>query len=324
MALIKTTAELKKYVAVQQNTEIKSILPDLERAEDAFIVPHLGWAQYSELLAAYGSSTLLTPALGFLLERVQAALANLALAQYADIGQVAISDAGFQINVQDAVKTAFAWQIEGVKGYFLRNGYNALEKLLRFLEENRAAYPLWVNSEAYTIFKSHLINSSSEFSGYCDIGDSRRTFLALRPIMRTVEQLTVAPQITPGLYAQVLDEIRTGAALSEPAGTLLELLRPAVAHLVIAEAIPVLPLEITAGGVVVNELLTAEGMAKRLAPGSMLQERKAQAHATGMRYLASAVEYLKASATESRYKSFYDANRPRPTIPPTANIYGAF
>lgn len=324
MALIKTTAELKKYVAVQQNTEIRSILPDLDRVEDEFIVRHLGQTQYAELLTGYGSTTLLTPALGFLLEKVQAALANLALAEYADVGQVVISDAGFQINVQDTVKTAFAWQIEGVKGYFLRNGYNALEKLLRFLEENRAAYPLWVNSEAYTIFKSHLVNSATEFSAWCDISESRRTFLALRPIMRTVEQLTIAPQITPGLHQQLLGEIRTGAALSEPAATLLELLRPAVAHLTIADAIPVLPLVITAAGVVVNELLTAEGMAKRLAPGSMLEERKAQAHATGMRYLNNAIEYLKASASENRYKSFYDANRPRPAAPTADKIYGAF
>jgi hypothetical protein len=312
MPLFKTIDEIKKYVSANLSSNIKTLLPDINQAEETYIKKYLGKEQYDALLTAYTAATADSPLSAIhqnLLEKCQMPLANLAYADFSIIGQVDMSDEGIRIVTDDSHKTAFQWQINDLRNdYFLKKGFNGLEALLSFLEENKDAYPTWKGSSAYTQFKEYFINSAAEFNKYYRINESRLTFLALETVMRTVEDFKIRPALSDTFFDEIKTAIKSGAALSDDHKKVMTYIVPAVAHLTIAAAIDDLSVEFIGNAFVINQYSTGQASnTKSTAQAELLGNKQKQAKQKGETYLKDLKDYLNKVAAADKYASYFNS-----------------
>lgn len=304
MPLFKEISEVKKYASVNAATDIDSLMPDIIDAEEEYIVKYLGQEQYDALVTQYDANSTQLDFLN-LLEKVQKPLINLALANYIILNQVQISETGVHIVTDADNKTAWQWQINDLIEYFMKKGFNGLETLLRYLEAKKSTYTVWAGSSAYTDYKSFFINSAYEFQKYYNIKGSRLTYLSIASIMKRVEDLQVKSAITPEMFKEIKDAIKTGTTLSEDHQSLLELINPAVAYLTIGEACSEMAVEFEADAFVVIQ--TKGRQDKTTAPNNLLNLKKEKACKTGEAYLKDLVDFLNKNASESKYTTYYNS-----------------
>lgn len=165
--------------------------------------------------------------------------------------------------------------------------FEAVDALIETLD--RAQFPFWTQSRKYRLRRGLLIRDKETFDEYYTTG-SHRLFLTLLPMIREVQQATVAPLMGRDLLARLLDgdaeiEDRTG-----------DTARRAIALLTMKKAVERLPVEVLPDGVVqvnqsspVNQKLRAEKEA-RAAVAAALDEDAARY----LRQLSDAVAEIRA------------------------------
>lgn len=301
MALITTIDQIKQYLAVNVSSKFDSLLPYIERAELKYIKPTLGADQYNALVSwvdqsgsGSASASVSDEDYEALLVKVRRALANLAYYLYIPIGQVQISDSGIRIASTENLKTAFQWQVDKIEQSFLDAGYESLEDMLEFLEENKDTYTTWAESDAYTEFKELFISTARVFNQYFNISASRRTFVALQATMRKVEDFYIKATLGNTLFAEIKTQILSGE-IDDDNESYLEKIRPAVANLTISRAIADLSVKITDQGAVVINLVGDTSRQKTTAPDNQLSMMARQAEADGEAYLNMLQRELDAS-----------------------------
>jgi hypothetical protein len=319
--LITTKEEFRAGVPVNVTSSIELLLPPVAAAERKYLRPLLGRAFCQELLEAYEAGRL-SDVQKELLELVQIALANLAYASQVTVAQLQIDDAGIRIASDENNKTAFQWQINDLREYLSNTGHAALEEVLSFLDENRAEFPSYVQSEAYKANRTLLLNSARDFSRYYNIGGSRRTFLALVAIIDRLEVLTLEPALSPAFCAALRAEIQTGT-VAPATESVLRLLHPALAHLSMSQAIGELSFNLNGGALELQVYRADNANGKESDPGltELLALKRTQALDVGREYLRTLVAFLNANASADRYAEFFTSNcyvSPTPTPDPNA------
>jgi len=326
MPLLKTIEEFRVGVPVNvSTTTIEPLQAALASTERRHIKPVLGSAQYAELVAAYEADTL-TPLQAQLLASLQVALANLTYAPFLAVAQLSIDDAGVRIKNDANNKTAFQWQIDDLREHLRETGYTALEAALTLLDENKADFPLWAQSEAYTYNKALLLNNAADFQRYYNIDTSRRTFLALLPIIGREEVFSLEPVLSAEFCAALRAEIQTGTT-SADTQAVLRLLHPALANFTVAEAMGELSIDLSSGGLVVKELATggANNRTQRQAPADVLERKRNQALEAGRTYLRTLLALLNTKASATVYPEFFASAcyaPPAPLLAPTPTPAG--
>jgi hypothetical protein len=308
MSLFKTTAEIKKYLAVNINTKFESIKPDIDQVEESIIKNYLSPEQYLDLHTKYNGSTPLGTDDQKLLEKVQLPLINLAYAKYLPLNQVRISDAGVQIASTTTEKTAWEWQIRDLIEGFNQKGFDGLEALLSFLEENKATYTLWAGSDSYTEFKQYFINSAKEFDKYYKINKSRLSYLSLESIIKKVEDFSIKPALGTDFFKEIKAKIKAGTAFSEEEQEVIDLMNPAIAHLTIAKACTELRVEFKGNSFVVHQFATA-GTKSNPAGDEMIFAKRKQAEIDGNAYLKDLVDFLNKKASETKYATYFNSDK---------------
>ncbi len=311
MALIKTIEEIKDQVGINSTNTIKNVMMDIEDIEESHIVPVLGRPQYDALHSAYNTQTEQSPMGGFLLElwkKTIKALINLAYAQNIDIAQVQVTDRGI-VKQNDS---AYQYQKIDVQKYFQKKGFNGIEALILFLEENKVNFPLWANNDAvYSITKQFFINTAAQFNKEYSIGNSRRTFMALWPAMKKAEAFYIEETIGTDLFDAIKNYIKTGEPASADNDQLLDkFIRPALAHLTIFLAINELNLEITADGVMINEVTAGNGTSKtsKMPSDTRLEIKRYEAEKTGLRFIKNLKDYLNKNASATKYQLYFESD----------------
>jgi hypothetical protein len=310
MALISTIEQFKMHVSVNSLTEIDSIMPDILLAEDEYISKLLGPDFYDHLTAGFTEGTL-TELQGKLLVKLQAAIANLAMVEYLPLNQVQISDAGIHILSDSMQKTAFQGQIKDLMAGFQRKGFNALEKVLTFLNAfiDEPDFALWANSAAVTIAAQHFINTSTDFSRYYNIGNSHLTFLNLLPIIGKQEEFALEPVLGSDFFEEIKEQIIDRDVSSENNFLLLRFIRPALAHLTVAKAL-------TEGGFRFNgealelAVLESTGNGNKSGtsrPEELLEAKRQEAFHDGQAYLVKLKLYLNQNATSEKYPTYFSS-----------------
>lgn len=243
MSLFKNIAEIKGYLPVNTAFHWEDIAPFIDRAQTKYLKPELGNGQLVQLEAAYEAGTM-SQAQERLLHFARIPLANFAYLMYLPHGVVQISSAGIQTSSTANKKTAAEWMLDDLEASYKDAGYEGIDQMLEYLEENQLLFPAWKDSLAYTVLKEFFLSKAAEFSQYVNINNSRRTFLALRATMRKVENSLKRSVIGAGLFDELKQQLKDGL-VSQLNGQLLELIRPAVAHLTMARA--VVELSVTVG-----------------------------------------------------------------------------
>lgn len=307
MALFSNMDQVREYIAVNLSSNFETILPYIKQAETKFIKPILGKELYEELLTIDEASSTPSDKMAELLKRVRLPLINYAYYLYVPVGNVNISDAGIRIAVNDNMKTAFDWQVDKVETAFLNTAHDFIEDVLEYLEENRAAFETWFNSDAFTMAHDMLIHSAKEFNEHFFINKSRRLYIQLRPIMKSIERKYIISTISKALYDEIIGELQSSDGPSENTQTLLNLIQPCLAKFTIARAISELSLEILPEGIFENAVQVVS-KAKQAAGRDKLSVLTSDLTADARAELKEVQEYLDANASTDKYKAYFDSD----------------
>ncbi len=130
-----------------------------------------------------------------LLPYLQACIGKFALAIGAPDLDVNLSESGFGVvnnqNLAPASKDRVAAFIKNQEEL----GYLALERMLRFLEENKDDYESWTDSEGYTTKWDFFIPNAAVFSKIIPINESRKTYFDMMPAMSLAEAEHITPKL---------------------------------------------------------------------------------------------------------------------------------
>ncbi len=307
--LFKTIDELRKYVAISLASDFSVISPFIAYCELRYIIPLIGKEQYDELNEAYNAEEPeLSDEQTALLEKLQAALANLSYLESYDELQLQISDNGIRIISDGTYKQAFQWQITNLKSSNIRRGFAYMDEVLAYLEANKDTFTLWADSDAYTQSKQFLINTTDDFNSYVNISASRKTFMALWPLMKKVELFFIVTRIGKDLYDEIKAEILEDN-VSDDNKILLDYLKPAIAHFTVARAVIELPMEITSTGFFIDSIKAGSDSYLERTPGDvkLLSEKKSLLEQDAEGYMRQLITYLDANASEDKYAAYFDS-----------------
>lgn len=233
--LLNSLSEIRQILPVGAGNDFLRLRPHMQNAETGFLLPLLGRGMIEELQEFYddmpaGELTPVQLKMKTLMEKVQFAIVHLGYFTGFDFLSVSVSDMGFQRIESERSKSLYKYQEDNLRDYYRVAGFNALDDILCFLEENAGDFGEWRLSTEGTVFRQMFIPTAKAFSEVVFINNSRLTFLRLRPHMAFTEQTRVLP-----LLGQVIfDEIKSGMLLDDPPAkitAILPLIRQAVAFL---------------------------------------------------------------------------------------------
>lgn len=233
--LLNSLAEIKSVLPVGAGNDFLRLRVHLQNAETAFVIPLLGSNMFAELEEFYlsppqGEPTPVQVSMQTLLQKVQHAIVHLGYFLGFDFLSVSVSDIGFSRIESDRAKSLYKYQEDNLREYFRSAGFNALDDILFFLEENIADFAEFKASPSWTVLRRSFIPTARVFDRIVFINASRLTFLRLRPHMAHVEETAILPL----LGQQAAQEIQEGMVLDDPPAkvtAILPLIRRAVAWL---------------------------------------------------------------------------------------------
>ncbi|MFY7884108.1 MAG: DUF6712 family protein [Dolichospermum sp.] len=226
--IINTDTELQKFISVNKAFTVANMQSDIDSAFGTFILPYLSIQQYN---ISRNSTDPLHIALMNIAKR---AVSNIAFALYLPIAKVQISNGGIAYTVERN-KQATAEDKEDLRRSTQQKGFDAIDEMLRFLEQNKATFTAWANSTSYTLFNRNLIRTADEFK----LIEGRRTvFLKLIPYMEDVEIELIESLIPTTLIADLKSGTVTGIKLE----LLEKYIRPIIANKSLAKALSAMSL----------------------------------------------------------------------------------
>lgn len=288
--LIRTIEEMKTVLGtVSQNTKFSTVLPYVEQACLIHLVPVLG----NELLAELEARLLeddQTVSFREALAAVRRPLAYFAMLEALPFLNVHISDAGVMEANPTAAGPARQWSYQGVELATARNAEVFLDAAVRHFEDHAASWPAWSQSEACTVRRGQLMPDALTLSKYLNLQGSRRAYLAFQPFLERAEELSIRPLVS-GLLLDVLKERLMGGVQTPADTALLQRLRPALAQLALAEALPELTISMSGAGL---SVLTDSYVVKQRLASSQDEIERLAARARGYsdRYVAELQAFL--------------------------------
>jgi hypothetical protein len=318
MQLISTIDEFKAHVALNASTDsdyFALLQPDLLLAEHDYLRPALGTEFFDELLDTLSDEA------SELRRLLSFSLANLTMVSFLDVAQVQISGSGVQIISTDREKTAFPWQINNLKTNLGRKGFNGLEKALGYLEQHAADFPTWASSETAQRTRAHFLATASQFSTYYNISNARLTFQALASLLHKTESFQLQPALGTDFYDELKQQLRDKALTAENTQLVEDYLRPALAHLTMAQAIGELGFSLNGPALELQVYRPDDSNSKESDPGltQLLDLKAGQALHDGERYLRRLVALLNTTASATRYATYF--NSPAYAPPPVPNYH---
>lgn len=248
--------EIRKYIPVSVATSFANISALIGSAESKFILPLLGQTLYTQVLAYYTDSA--NPPAGVdggnsakfdtLIEHIQRALINLTYYANFNFLGVSINDAGFHRQETETQKSLYKYQEEEIKNSFKDAGFNGLDTMLEFIEENPTVFLLFTASPSYTLRKESVIPNTKVFDEIINISGSRLVFLKLRRFMTEVEDFVIKSELGDELFADMKTEIVKDNP-SQRIASLLPIIQKPLAHLAMSKAFQTLGIHVRDRGV---------------------------------------------------------------------------
>jgi len=229
--LLKTLTEIQQHIRISNEVTFEqSFAPFIEETEQKYIIKYLGQAQYDELQVYYDAELNNVETLNKLLEHTQRALSKFVMAAAARFMDLEVSEGGFTVNSTQTAAPASVTRVANLIKATVSQGWDSIEIILKYMEDNVDSFPLWSGSDAYTLQKSTLIQSASDFHNHYPINESRLWFYSAKGIMRNVDDSEIKSKISEDLYATLLSEINSGS-VSVANKAILSNLKYAIAYI---------------------------------------------------------------------------------------------
>lgn len=304
MPLITTPHQVKQVLKIS-NLNTKDALPDMEAAEERYIVPALGTDLFEELQEAYNDNTLTTVQQKLLL-KVQKPLAAFAYHDDLALQHAVITDTGVRKIQSENMPTAYRWEYDGVKDALIQRAYQGMEMLYKFLEDNVAELPSWTTSPGFILRNKFLVRTAMDFNEQYKIDEPYRTYNALLGVMGDVEELYIKPAIGEAFFTE-LKEITTP---TEDEKQVIADLKKSIAHLCIHHAFEKLSVKVTERGLSIYDRYADRGNSENAQPSTDLMNFTMKAALRdGQNYLSKAREYLNAKASNSVFVTYFQSDR---------------
>lgn len=227
-------AEIRPYIGASTALTFDIVYASLQNAFGLFIRPLVGDKIVTKLIEIYNSvtdiSTIKEDATDKnlkLLYLAQRSNAFLAFWYDYDEFQVLIADSGVKRQESEQAKTPYKYQEQNLKAGWKNKGFDALDKLLYFLENNLADFSEFKESDCYTQTLNSIVRNTSEVNNYYTINQSRIIFLRLKTHFRVIEDTLIAPRLGYEFYDRFKEEIIKDT-VDPKYGKLRELLIPVI------------------------------------------------------------------------------------------------
>ena len=210
--------ELRKFIPVSSASDFDTIAPHISNAERDYLIPVIGQKTYDDLQLLYsgnfpfsgsssGESTIVKEKWDNLLSLVQSSVAHIAFWIGYDLINSYVTDDGFKRIEAEKVKSLYKYQEDNLKKYFRTNGFNGLDTVLQYLEDNISVFPMFAKSDQYTVLKSSFIPNTAVFNKIVFIANSRLTFLRMMPHMQLIEETEIRLVMGEIALAEIKDEL---------------------------------------------------------------------------------------------------------------------
>lgn len=213
--------------------------------------------------------------------------------KYLPFGAIHISDSGVYVISTGDRKPISDAKLHKISQQLSDSGFNFIEKTMEFLEANLDEFPEYKNSEARKETISFFITSAKEFTRFVNIRSSRITFMALLPVMGSVEETWLTKRIGADVKAALLER-RNNNALTDADKKLLPKIKRAVAFMTTADAAQVLSVELRNDSILINEFTSSESTIRAYRPDpSVLEEFQATYTAKADEVMDEILELIK-------------------------------
>ena len=211
MALINNTAEIKIYLPVSVSMVFERPKPFIDVAENEYLKAVIGKDFLAELNDYYEGSIQDNEFWNQALEYAQRAIVYLAWYEGFDVLNVSMKDTGFVRAENENNKSLFNYQEKNLRTAFSKTGFNSLEQLIVYMEENISEFPTWKASDEYSEQKDYFINTSVRFTEiYNALRASRLVYMNILSDMTLAEDFDISPVIGPPLFAKMKTIIKDG------------------------------------------------------------------------------------------------------------------
>ena len=236
--LFKDLNEITAVLPVSSSADFGRIKPSIEAAERDFLVTAISKTMFKKLNDYAGTGN---PDLSAddkqkwdeLLRLSRIAVIHLAYYTGYDYLNALISGTGFQRQESTTVKGLYKYQEDNLRNYFKSTGFNGIDDILEYLEENITVFTDFRDSEEYKSLKGNFIPDTKTFDSIYFIGGSRLTFLRLKKHITTISELALKQVLGTENLKLIWEEL----AKNEPAQKVkdvLPVIRKALAFMSVA------------------------------------------------------------------------------------------
>ena len=309
--LIDNLSQVLSAASINVSNTIENWFPYIGEAQESFIRPVLGDVLYGQLQDAMAldpavpeDGTILEN-LATLLDMIRKPLALYALWLGADEFGVSVSSQGIQVIETPTHKTAPQYRVQNLKENWIRRANTSLDLVLKFLDEHRQDFPGYVQQDA-----SLFIRSTGEFNSEVDIRESRRVFVSLKPIIRSVEKKYIRPALSAPLFDELKQAWQSGEAFTKEHADLMDLIRPALAHLTMARALMEISIDLLDWGIFDTAGNTFSNVSSKQASNKERIAAMAEANQhDGEAELKALQQLLDENAGEDLYAAYFHSPR---------------
>ena len=308
--LIDNISQVLTAASINVSNTIDNWFPYIEEAQETFIKPVLGDDLYAELEALMDPGIIdpdleIDKYLSVLLKMIRKPLALYALWLGADEFGVSISSQGIQVIESPTHKTAPQYRVQNLKENWIRRANISLDLVLKFLDEQKANFPSYIQQD-----EDLLIRSTFEFNSEVDIRESRRVFVSLKPIIRSLEKKYIRPTLSAELYDALKIAWQSQEDFTDDYKVLMDLIRPALAHLTMSRALLDISIDVldwgifdTAGNTFANVSSKQASNKDRIAIMAEANQRDGESE------LRALQKYLDETASEDVYPAYFHSTR---------------
>ncbi len=309
--LIDNLSQVLTAASINVSNSIENWFPYIGEAQETFIKPVLGDTLYQQLqetanpIVREPEQKPVDTHLFDLLEMIRKPLALYALWLGADEFGVSISSQGIQVIETPTHKTAPQYRVQNLKENWIRRANTSLDLVLKFLDEHKEDYPGYEPQDADLFIRGTL-----EFNSEVDIRESRRVFVSLKPVIRSVEKKYIRPTLSAELFDELKNAWKSDDDLTTAQMVLLDLIRPALAHLTMARALLEISIDILDWGIFDTAGNTFANVSSKQASNKDRISIMAEANQRdGESELKALQQYLDEIASEDIYTAYFHSTR---------------
>lgn len=206
--------EIRPYISVSTSLHFETMQAPLQNAFGLFIQPIVGndisillediYQQTTDINTIKANASRKELQLLYLSQRANALLAF--WYDYDEI-QLLIGDSGAKRQESEQAKTPYKYQELSLKEGWKNKGFDALDNLIYFLEQNTSHFPGFKNSTYYTQSIKSIVRNTTEVNEYYTINNSRLIFLRLKAHFRVVEDTIIKPRLSSPFFDELKTEI---------------------------------------------------------------------------------------------------------------------